>query len=35
MLQTNNLRIAEFAPLVTPRQLENELPASDTIRSMV
>jgi 3-deoxy-7-phosphoheptulonate synthase len=35
MLQTNNLRIAEFAPLVTPRQLEQELPASDAIRAMV
>lgn len=35
MLQTKNLRIAEFAPLVTPRQLEAELPASDAIREMV
>jgi 3-deoxy-7-phosphoheptulonate synthase len=35
MLQTKNLRIAEFAPLPTPRQLEDALPASDAIRSMV
>jgi 3-deoxy-7-phosphoheptulonate synthase len=35
MLQTKNLRIAEFAPLVTPRQLEDELTLSDEIRSMV
>jgi 3-deoxy-7-phosphoheptulonate synthase len=35
MLQTKNLRIAEFAPLVTPRQLEEALPASDAIREMV
>jgi 3-deoxy-7-phosphoheptulonate synthase len=35
MLQTKNLRIAEFAPLPSPRQLEEELPASDSIRQMV
>jgi 3-deoxy-7-phosphoheptulonate synthase len=35
MLQTQNLRIAEFAPLVTPSQLEAELPATDAIRLMV
>jgi 3-deoxy-7-phosphoheptulonate synthase len=35
MLQTKNLRIAEFAPLPTPGQLEEELPASDSIRQMV
>jgi len=35
MLQTKNLRIAEFAPLVTPHQLEDELAASDEIRRMV
>jgi 3-deoxy-7-phosphoheptulonate synthase len=35
MLQTTNLRIAEFAPLPTPRQLETELPASEEIRQMV
>jgi 3-deoxy-7-phosphoheptulonate synthase len=35
MLQTTNLRIAEFSPLKTPRQLEDELPASDSIRQMV
>jgi 3-deoxy-7-phosphoheptulonate synthase len=35
MLQTKNLRIAEFSPLPTPRQLETELPASDPIRQMV
>jgi 3-deoxy-7-phosphoheptulonate synthase len=35
MLQTKNLRIAEFAPLAPPRQLEEELPSSDAIREMV
>jgi 3-deoxy-7-phosphoheptulonate synthase len=35
MLQTKNLRIAEFAPLVTPRQLEEELPTTPEIRQMV
>jgi 3-deoxy-7-phosphoheptulonate synthase len=35
MLQTKNLRIAEFSPLVTPRQLESELVPSDEIGSMV
>jgi hypothetical protein len=35
MLQTKNLRIAEFAPLVTPRQLEEELAPTEEIRQMV
>jgi 3-deoxy-7-phosphoheptulonate synthase len=35
MLQTKNLRIAEFSPLVTPRQLEAELPATDEARRVV
>ncbi|HEX7509080.1 MAG TPA: 3-deoxy-7-phosphoheptulonate synthase [Polyangia bacterium] len=35
MLQTTNLRIAEFAPLVTPRQLEAELAPTEGIRAMV
>jgi 3-deoxy-7-phosphoheptulonate synthase len=35
MLQTQNLRIAEFAPLTPPRQLEAELPASDSTRQTV
>ncbi len=35
MPQTQNLRIAEFAPLVTPRQLETELPSTDSIRDTV
>jgi 3-deoxy-7-phosphoheptulonate synthase len=35
MLQTKNLRITEFAPLATPRQLEEELPATPEIRRMV
>ena len=35
MLQTQNLRIAEFAPLVTPRQLENELSSTEEIRQLV
>ncbi len=35
MLQTQNLRIAEFAPLIPPRQMEAELPASDSIRQAV
>lgn len=29
MLQTKNLRIAEFLPLVSPRQLEKDLPATE------
>ncbi len=35
MLQTKNLRIAEFAPLITPRQLEEELTPTEEIREMV
>jgi len=35
MLQTKNLRIAEFAPLVTPRQLEEELAPTEAMRDMV
>lgn len=35
MLQTQNLRIAEFAPLVAPRHLEDDLPATLEIRHMV
>src|SRR5664279_665528 len=35
MLQTKNLRIAEFAPLVTPQQLEQQLSATDEIRETV
>ena len=35
MLQTKNLRIAEFAPLVTPRQLEEEMAPTEEIRQMV
>ena len=35
MLQTQNLRITEFAPLVTPRELEEALPATPEIRRMV
>jgi len=35
MLQTQNLRISEFAPLITPRQLEDAIPASIEIRQMV
>jgi 3-deoxy-7-phosphoheptulonate synthase len=35
VLQTKNLRIAEFAPLVTPRQLETELASTGDIRQMV
>jgi 3-deoxy-7-phosphoheptulonate synthase len=35
MLQTKNLRIAEFAPLVCPRQLENDLPSTEEIRQTV
>jgi len=35
MLQTQNLRIAEFASLVTPRQLETQLAPTDAIRQMV
>jgi 3-deoxy-7-phosphoheptulonate synthase len=35
MLQTKNLRIAEFAPLVTPRQLEEELAPTEEILQMV
>jgi 3-deoxy-7-phosphoheptulonate synthase len=35
MLQTKNLRIAEFAPLATPRQLEDEMAATPDIRQLV
>jgi 3-deoxy-7-phosphoheptulonate synthase len=35
MLQTQNLRIAEFSPLIPPRQLEAEVPASDSTRQTV
>ena len=35
MLQTQNLRIAEFSPLVTPRQLETALAPTEEIRKMV
>lgn len=35
MLQTKNLRITEFAPLVTPRQLEEELAPTEEICEMV
>ena len=35
MLQTQNLRIAEFAPLPTPRQLEDELATTLAVRQMV
>jgi 3-deoxy-7-phosphoheptulonate synthase len=35
MLQTKNLRIAEFAPLVTPHQLETELPPTREILQTV
>jgi len=35
MLQTKNLRIAEFAPLVTPRQLETEFATTEEIRQLV
>ena len=35
MLQTKNLRIAEFAPLVTPRQLEEKMAPTEEIRQMV
>ena len=35
MLQTQNLRIAEFAPLPTPRQLEDELATPLAVRQMV
>jgi 3-deoxy-7-phosphoheptulonate synthase len=35
MLQTQNLRIAEFSPLVTPRQLETALAPTEEIRQMV
>jgi 3-deoxy-7-phosphoheptulonate synthase len=35
MLQTKNLRIAEFAPLVTPRQLEEEMAPTEEILKMV
>lgn len=35
MLQTKNLRIAEFAPLPTPQELEQELSASDDVREIV
>jgi 3-deoxy-7-phosphoheptulonate synthase len=35
MLQTKNLRITEFTPLVTPRELEENLPATPEIRRTV
>ncbi|MBN2573281.1 MAG: 3-deoxy-7-phosphoheptulonate synthase, partial [Deltaproteobacteria bacterium] len=35
MLQTQNLRIVEFSPLVAPRHLEDDLPATPEIREMV
>jgi 3-deoxy-7-phosphoheptulonate synthase len=35
MLQTKNLRIAEFAPLAPPRQLEDEMVATPDIRQLV
>jgi 3-deoxy-7-phosphoheptulonate synthase len=35
MLQTKNLRIAEFSPLVTPKQLESELPITPEIGRLV
>ena len=35
MLQTKNLRIAEFSPLPTPRQLEDELIITPNVRQMV
>jgi 3-deoxy-7-phosphoheptulonate synthase len=35
MLQTQNLRITEFAPLVTPRQLEDAMPTTPEIRQLV
>ena len=34
-MQTKNLRISEFSPLVTPRQLEEELPATPAARHLV
>jgi 3-deoxy-7-phosphoheptulonate synthase len=35
MPQTKNLRIADFSPLVTPQQLEQQLPATDDLREVV
>jgi 3-deoxy-7-phosphoheptulonate synthase len=35
MLQTENLRIAEFSPLVAPRQLEEQLASSEAIKQLV
>jgi 3-deoxy-7-phosphoheptulonate synthase len=35
MLQTENLRIAEFSPLVAPRQLEEQLAPTDEIKQLV
>ena len=35
MLQTKNLRIAEFTPLITPQQLEQQLSPTDEIRETV
>jgi 3-deoxy-7-phosphoheptulonate synthase len=35
MLQTENLRIAEFSPLPGPRQLEEELACTDEIKQLV
>jgi 3-deoxy-7-phosphoheptulonate synthase len=35
MLQTKNLRIAEFSPLVTPHQLEDQYPTTEFIRKQV
>ena len=34
-MQTKNLRISEFSPLVTPRQLEDELPATPAMQRVV
>ena len=34
-MQTKNLRIADFSPLVTPRQLEDELPATPAMERLV
>jgi 3-deoxy-7-phosphoheptulonate synthase len=35
MLQTENLRITEFSPLVGPRQLEEQLASTEAIRQLV
>ena len=35
MPQTQNLRIAEFAPLISPRQLQDDIPSNDGIRHLV